>query len=85
MNDRLKVYQFNLNKCLAAQANLMVELMNFKDKQFICLLQEPHFQGLNPSSIDNKTENAFSPTLPAMLFHRERNCKMLQKTNAVQN
>ena len=31
----------------------------------------------------NKTENAFSPTLPAMLFNRERNSKMLQKTNAV--
>ena len=33
----------------------------------------------------NKTENAFSPTLPVMLFNRKRNSKMLQKTNAVQN
>ena len=45
MIDKLSFYQINLNKCEAAQANLMVELINFKDKQFICLIQEPHFQG----------------------------------------
>ena len=33
----------------------------------------------------NKTENAFSPTLPEMLFDREKNHKMLQNTNAEQN
>ena len=54
MTDKLSLYQINLNKCEAAQANLMVELINFKDKQFICLIQEPHFQGLKPSSIDRR-------------------------------
>ena len=28
------------------------------------------------------TENAFSPTLPEMLFDREKNHKILQNTNA---
>ena len=54
MTDKLSFYQINLNKCMAAQANLIVELINFKDKQFICLIQEPHFQGLKPSSIDRR-------------------------------
>ena len=52
MIDKLKFYQINLNKCELAQSNLMVELMNFKDKHFICLIQEPHFHGLKPSSIN---------------------------------
>ena len=50
MNSELKFYQINLNKCEAAQANLMVELNEFKDKQFVCLIQEPHFYGTKPSS-----------------------------------
>ena len=54
MTDKIKFYQINLNKSEVAQANLMVELINFKDKQFICLIQEPHFQGLKPSSIDRR-------------------------------
>ena len=54
MTDKLSFYQINLNKCEAAQANLMVELINFKDKQFICLVQEPHFRGFKPSSIDKR-------------------------------
>ena len=54
MTDKLNFYQINLNKCEVAQANLMVELMNFKNKQFICLIQEPHFYGLKPSSINRK-------------------------------
>ena len=29
-----------------------------------------------------KTENAFSPTLPEMLFDRKKNHKILQNTNA---
>ena len=32
----------------------MVKLINFKDKQFICLVQEPHFRGFKPSSIDKR-------------------------------
>ena len=59
MADKFKFYQINLNKCMAAQANLMVELINKKDKQFICLIQEPHFQGLNPSSIDKRYMQVF--------------------------
>ena len=54
MTDELKFYQINLNKCEAAQANLMVELNEFKDKQFVCLIQEPHFHGTKPSSIDRR-------------------------------
>ena len=54
MSDKLRFYQINLKKCNLAQSNLMVELMNFKDKQFICLIQEPHFHGLKPSSINRK-------------------------------
>ena len=54
MTDELKFYQINLNKCEAAQANLMVELNKLKDKHFICLIQEPHFHGLKPSSIDRR-------------------------------
>ena len=47
-------YQINLNKCGAAQANLMVELAKLKDKQFVCLIQEPHFYGVKPSYIDRR-------------------------------
>ena len=58
MMNKLSFYQINLNKCEVAQANLMVELLNskakFKDKQFICLIQEPHFHGLKPSSINRR-------------------------------
>ena len=53
MTDKLNFYQINLNKCEVAQANLMVGQMN-KNKQFICLIQEPHFQGFKPSSIDRR-------------------------------
>ena len=53
MIDKLSFYQINLNKCEVAQANLMVELMD-KDKQFICLIQEPHFYRLKPSSINRR-------------------------------
>ena len=52
MTEELSFYQINLNKCEAAQANLMVELG--KGKQFVCLIQEPHFHGLKPSSIDRR-------------------------------
>ena len=52
MTDKLHVFQINLNKCEVAQANLMVELT--QHKQFICLIQEPHFQGFKPSSIDKR-------------------------------
>ena len=52
--DKLNFYQINLNKCEAAQSNLMVELNKLKDKHFICLIQEPHFIGLKPSSIDKR-------------------------------
>ena len=34
--------------------------------------------------MSNKTENAFSRTLPAMLFNREKKYQMLQKINGVQ-
>ena len=54
MNDKLSFYQINLNKCEVAQANLMVELTQSKNKQFVCLIQEPHFQGFKPSSIDRR-------------------------------
>ena len=53
MMDKLTFYQINLNKCEVAQANLMVGQMN-KNKQFICLIHEPHFQGFKPSSIDRR-------------------------------
>ena len=53
-------YQINLNKCEAAQSTLMVELVQkFKDKQFVCLIQEPHFYGPKPSSIDKRYLQAF--------------------------
>ncbi len=54
MNVKLSVYQIILNKCEVAQANLMVELTQSKNKQFVCLIQEPHFQGFKPSSINRK-------------------------------
>ena len=61
MTDELKFYQINLNKCEAAQATLMFELAKLKDKEFICLIQEPHFygHGLKPSSIDKRFMQAF--------------------------
>ena len=54
MNDKIIFYQINLNKCEVAQANLMVELTQSKNKQFVCLIQEPHFQGFKPSSINRR-------------------------------
>ena len=54
MTDKLKFYQINLNKCELAQAHLMVELTESKDKKFVCLIQEPHFKGFKPSSIDRR-------------------------------
>ena len=54
MNDRIIFYQINLNKCEVAQANLMVELTQYKNKQFVCLIQEPHFYRTKPSSIDRR-------------------------------
>ena len=43
----------------------------------------PYTVGLSKSeTVKNKTENAFSPTLPEMLFDRKKNHKMLQNTNA---
>ena len=60
MTENISFYQINLNKCKDAQANLMVELVSFKHKQFICLIQEPHFWGgLLPSSIDKRYMQAF--------------------------
>ena len=35
MADELSFYQIKPNKCEVAQANLMVELMNFKNKQLM--------------------------------------------------
>ena len=58
--DKLTFYQINLNKCKDAQANLMVELLSFKHKEFICLIQEPHFWGgLVPSSMNRKSMQSF--------------------------
>ena len=58
--DSLYFIQINLNKCKDAQANLMVELLSFKHKEFICLIQEPHFWGgLVPSSINRKSMQLF--------------------------
>ena len=58
--DSLYFIQINLNKCKDAQANLMVELLSFKHKEFICLIQEPHFWGgLVPSSINRKSMQIF--------------------------
>ena len=54
MTDKLSFYQINLHKSEVAQANLMVELINQRGKQFVCLIQEPHFQGFKPSSIDRR-------------------------------
>ena len=52
--DKVSFYTTNLNKCEAAQANLMAELGHLKDKSFVCLIQEPHFYGLKPSSVNQK-------------------------------
>ena len=58
--DKLNLYQINLNKCKDAQANLMVELLSLKHKEFICLIQEPHFWGgLIPSSVNRKFMQIF--------------------------
>ena len=54
MANKLNFYQINLNKCEVAQANLMVELSKSNDKLFVCLIQEPHFYGTKPSSIDRR-------------------------------
>ena len=59
MTDKIKFYQINLKKCEGAQANLMVELTKLRHKQFICLIQEPHFYGVKPSSIDRIFMQAF--------------------------
>ena len=59
MDEKLKFYQINLHKCEGAQSNLMAELANFKDNHFICLIQEPHFLGLKPSSIDRSFMQTF--------------------------
>ena len=58
--DSLHFMQINLNKCKDAQANLMAELVSSKHKEFICLIQEPHFWGgLVPSSINRKSMQLF--------------------------
>ena len=59
MTDKIKFYQINLKKCEGAQANLMVVLAKLRHKQFICLIQEPHFYGVKPSSIDRIFMQAF--------------------------
>ena len=60
MTEGLSFYQINLNKCKDAQANLMVELVSFKHKEFICLIQEPHFWGgLVPSSMNRRDMQVF--------------------------
>ena len=59
MTDNIKVYQINLNKSLTAQSNLMSELIDFKDEYFICLIQEPHFARLKPTSIVGSSMQAF--------------------------
>ena len=59
MEGKLKIYQINLHKCEGAQSNLMVELANVKEEHFICLIQEPHFFGKNPSYIDRSFMRTF--------------------------
>ena len=59
MKDKIIFYQINLNKCFAAQANLMVELTGITNSDFICLIQEPHFSGQRPSSIDRRFMQVF--------------------------
>ena len=59
MKDKIIFYQINLNKCFAAQANLMVELSSINNFDFICLIQEPHFSGKRPSSIDRRLIQVF--------------------------
>ena len=60
MTENISFLQINLNKCKDAQANLMVELVSLKNKQFICLIQEPHFWGgVLPSSTDKRYMQAF--------------------------
>ena len=41
MADELSFYQIKPNKCEVAQANLMVELMNFKNKQLMPIPRNP--------------------------------------------
>ena len=59
MEGKLKIYQINLHKCEGAQSNLMVELANTKEEHFLCLIQEPHFFGKNPSYIDRRFMQTF--------------------------
>ena len=59
MKDKITFYQINLNKCFAAQADLMVELSVITNSDFICLIQEPHFSGQRPSSIDRRLMQVF--------------------------
>ena len=59
MEGKLKIYQINLHKCEGAQSNLMVELANIKEEHFLCLIQEPHFSGKNPSYIDRRFMQTF--------------------------
>ena len=59
MSKEIKFYQLNLHKCEIAQSNLMIELMLSKDENFICLLQEPHFFGLKPSSANKGKTQIF--------------------------
>ena len=54
MTDKLRFYQINLNKSEGAQANLLVKLSEIKDKNFVCLIQEPHIRGLKLTSIDKR-------------------------------
>ena len=55
----LHLIQFNLNKCQAAQANLLVELSKMTNKKFVALLQEPHFRNNHPTSISRKCFQVF--------------------------
>ena len=60
--DSILFKQINLHKCKGAQANLIEELNAINNKQFICLIQEPHFYGKfgpMPSSIPKKNMQVF--------------------------
>ena len=57
--ESIRFLQFNLNKCFAAQSNLMVELTTLKNEHFIVLVQEPHFHKKKPSSLNNSFIKAF--------------------------
>ena len=59
MTENIQFFQINLNKCHDAQAKLMVDLTKLEVQQYICLIQEPHFGWLKPSSIHRQSMQVF--------------------------